>query len=85
MSLYQSSLFILVYPWAPDINAEDDGVRLFMTPEEAQLFNLKLVEALKEMDIPFMELKEPNRRKRVTIIEEIVTKGKVPLSNYSLR
>ena len=85
VALYKSSLFIVVHPLSLASNAEDDGVRLFTTPEEALLFTNLLVTTLEELGIPFMELKEPDRRRRVKLISEAVTEGKVPLSNFSLR
>ena len=68
---YRQSLFVVVQP----------------LPEEggATQFNTCLIEALKEMRIPFLELKEPDRKRRVKIMEDAVSLGKVPLSNFSLR
>ena len=70
---YRRSLFVVVHP----------------LPEEKEgwgtQFNSCLMEALEEMRIPFIELKETDRKKRVKIMEDLVSLGKVPLSNFSLR
>ena len=71
MSVYRQSLFVVVHPWS-DGRAEDDGVRLFITPGEAEQFNIRLMEALREMEIPFIELRQPDRRRRVEIIRDLV-------------
>ena len=62
---------MVVHPWS-DGQAEDDGVRIFMTPGEAEEFNIRLMEALREMEIPFIELRQPDRRRRVEIIRDLV-------------
>ena len=67
---YRKSLFVVVQP-LPEGEEED--------------FNSCLIEALKEKGIPFVELKEPNQKRRVKIMQDLVTQGKVPLSNFSLR
>ena len=71
-------MFIVVYPWSMNKEAEHDDVRLFTSPEEALSFNNCLVEALEEMKIPFIELRETDRRRRVEIIKEIATKDRLP-------
>ena len=72
MSRYRDSLFVVVHPWSADQEAEDDGVRIFRTPGEAEQFNARLAEALREMGIPFVELRQPDRKKRVEIIRDLV-------------
>ena len=68
---YRQSLFVVVQPLP-----EEDG---------ATQFNTGLIDALKEKRIPFLELKEPDRKRRVKTMEDAVSLGKVPLSNFSLR
>ena len=71
VSLYRQSLFVVVYPWSTG-EAEDDGVRIFMTPGEAEQFNTRLIEALRELEIPFVELRQRDRKKRVEIIRDLL-------------
>ena len=74
VSLYRQSLFVVVYPWSEG-EAEDDGVRIFMTPGEAEQFNIRLIEALRELEIPFIELRQPDRKRRVEIIQDLVLRA----------
>ena len=69
--MYRQSLFVVVHPWS-DGQAEDDGVRIVMAPGEAEEFNIRLMEALREMEIPFIQLRQPDRRRRVEIIRDLV-------------
>ena len=71
MALYRQSVFVVVHPWS-DGEAENDGVRLFTTPGEGEQFNFCLTEALREMEIPFVELRQPDRKRRVEIIRDLV-------------
>lgn len=71
VSLYRQSIFVVVHPWSAG-EAEDDGVRIFMTPGEAEQFNTRLIEALRELEIPFIELRQPDRKRRVEIIQDLV-------------
>ena len=72
---YRMSLFVVVQPRLQEKEVVEGG-----TP-----FVYCLLEALKEMRIPFIELKESDRKRRIKIMEDIVNLGKVPLSNFSLR
>ena len=72
VSLYRESLFVVVHPWSAGQEAEDDGVRIFRTPGEAEQFNIRLIEALRELEIPFIELEQPDRKRRVQIIRDLV-------------
>ena len=73
VSQYRRSLFIVIQSLE-----EVGGVSLSQ-------FTSCLIEALKEKEIPYVELKEPNSKKRIKIMNDLVTQGKVPLSNFSLR
>ena len=76
--MYRQSLFVVVHPWS-DGQAEDDGVRIFMTPGEAEEFNIRLMEALREMEIPFIQLRQPDRRRRVEIIRDLVLQAETEI------
>ena len=42
------------------------------TPGDAEQFNSLLTEALREREIPYVELREPDRQRRVEIIRGLV-------------
>ena len=81
VSLYLSSLVVLVLPWAPE--TPEDGTRLSSTQEQGETYTSCLRRVMERFNIGFLELREPDLERRVQIVLEAV-KGKVPLNNWSL-
>lgn len=70
-AMYRSSVCVVVHPWSLDC-AVEDGTRLSVTPEKAGQFSKCICHILNQMEIPFIEMMEPNLEKRVQIIHDVI-------------
>ena len=64
--------------------AEEDGTRLSVNIKDAEQFAAMFREIADRLHIAVVEMKEPNLSKRVSIVEEAISKGKLPLNSWSL-
>ena len=85
IAVYRSSslLFTVVHPWSRESTVED-GLRISVSPENAEKFTNCVIEILTQMKIPFIELLEPNLEKRIEIIQAAVVTNSNTSSNANL-